>query len=41
MRKFKNILTGLVEDVTNPVLIEQYEKHTERYQEVKAVAEQK
>lgn len=35
MKKFKNIKTGIVEVVTNEKLIEQYEKHTEAYEEVK------
>lgn len=35
MKKFKNKVTGLVEVVTNPMIIKQYEKHTERYEEVK------
>ena len=35
MKKFKNIRTGIVETVTNKKLIEQYEKHTEVYEEVK------
>lgn len=35
MKKFKNLITGNVEIVTNPKLIEQYEKHTDRYVEVK------
>ena len=35
MKKFKNKKTGIVEVVTNEKLIEQYEKHTEAYEEVK------
>ena len=35
MKKFRNIKTGCVEIVTNEKLIEQYEKHTEVYEEVK------
>ena len=35
MKKFKNKITGCIETVTNKKLIEQYEKHTERYEEVK------
>ena len=35
MKKFKNKLTGIIEEVTNKTLIEQYEKHTERYEELK------
>lgn len=38
MRKFKNKKTGIVEVVTNPKLIEQYEKHTEAYEEVKVTS---
>lgn len=35
MKKFRNKLTGIIEEVTNEKLIEQYEKHSERYEEVK------
>lgn len=35
MKKFKNLITGCVEIITNPKLIEQYEKYTDRYVEVK------
>ena len=35
MKKFKNLITGCVENITNPKLIEQYEKYTDRYVEVK------
>lgn len=35
MKKFRNKKTGIVEVVTNKKLIEQYEKHTEVYEEVK------
>lgn len=35
MKKFKNLITGAIEVVTNPTLIEQYEKYTDRYVEVK------
>lgn len=35
MKKFKNLITGCVEIITNPKLIEQYEKHSDRYVEVK------
>lgn len=35
MKKFKNKKTGLIETVTNKKLIEQYEKYTEVYEEVK------
>lgn len=34
--KFKNLITGCIEVVTNPKLIEQYRKNTDRYVEVKA-----
>lgn len=36
MKKFKNKITGLIEEVTNETLIAQYEKYTERYEEVGA-----
>lgn len=36
MKKFRNKVTGLVEVVTNEKLVKQYEKHPERYEEVKA-----
>ena len=39
MKKFKNKITGVVEEVTNPRLIEQYEKYSDRYEEVKEVKE--
>ena len=35
MKKFKNKITGSVEIVTNEKLIKQYEKYTDRYEEVK------
>lgn len=35
MKKFRNKKTGIVEVVTNKKLLEQYEKHTETYEEVK------
>lgn len=38
MRKFKNKKTGIVDVVTNPKLIEQYEKHIEVYEEVKVTS---
>lgn len=38
MKKFRNKKTGIVEVVTNPKLLEQYEKHTEAYEEVKEVS---
>lgn len=34
--KFKNKITGIVEDVTNPSLIPQYQKHSDTYEVVKA-----
>lgn len=33
--KFKNKKTGIIEVVTNKMVIEQYKKHTEAYEEVK------
>ena len=30
--KFKNLITGCVEHVTNKVWIEQYKKYTDRYE---------
>lgn len=33
--KFRNKITGIVEDVTNPVLIPQYQKHSDTYEQVK------
>lgn len=38
MKKFRNKKTGLIEIVTNEMLIEQYEKHTDAYEEVKEKA---
>ena len=35
MKKFKDVRTGVVETVTNKELIEQYEKHSEVYEEIK------
>lgn len=35
MKKFRNKRTGIVEIVTNKVIIEQYEKYNEVYEEVK------
>ena len=35
MKKFRNVNTGLIEIVTNEVLIKQYEKHSDVYEEVK------
>lgn len=34
--KFKHKVTGIVEDVTNEVLIPQYEKHSDTYERVEA-----
>lgn len=34
--KFKNKITGIVEDVTNASLIPQYQKHSDTYELVKA-----
>lgn len=31
-KKFKNLNTGLIEEVSNPILLEQYEKYDEVYQ---------
>ena len=39
--KFKHKLTGIVEDVTNPSLIPQYQKHSDTYAEVKEKGEDK
>ncbi len=39
--KFKNKITGIVEDVTNASLIPQYLKHSDTYEQVKAKAEDK
>lgn len=33
--KFRNKITGIIEDVTNPVLIPQYQKHNDTYEQVK------
>lgn len=35
MRKFKNIKTGVIENVTNEKLVEQYTKRSNIWQEVK------
>lgn len=35
MRKFKNVKTGVIENVTNDKLVEQYTKRPELWQEVK------
>lgn len=32
--KFKHKVTGIVEDVTNALLIPQYEKHSDTYESV-------
>lgn len=40
MKKFKNLITGCVETITNPKLIEQYEKHSDRYEEVKEASKE-
>ena len=39
--KFKNKITGLIEDVTNNVLIPQYLKHSDVYEQVKEKGEDK
>ena len=39
--KFKNKITGIVEDVTNASLIPQYQKHSETYEVVKAKVDNK
>ena len=39
--KFKNKITGLIEDVTNNVLIPQYLKHSDVYEQVKEKVEPK
>jgi len=36
MKKFKNLKTGLIEETNNKLVIEQYEKYPEFYEEVKA-----
>ncbi len=36
MKKFKDVRTGVVETVTNEKLIEQYEKHSDIYEEIKS-----
>lgn len=35
MKKFKDVRTGVVEIVTNKELIEQYENHSDIYEEIK------
>jgi hypothetical protein len=37
--KFKNKITGIVEDVTNSSIIPQYLKHSDTYEQVKEKAE--
>ena len=39
--KFKNKITGLIEDVKNDVLIPQYLKHSDVYEQVKEKVEDK
>ena len=39
--KFKNKITGLIEDVTNDVLIPQYLRHSDVYEQVKEKVEAK
>ena len=39
--KFKHKITGLIEDVTNNVLIPQYLKHSDVYEKVKDKVEEK
>ena len=39
--KFKNKITGLIEDVTNDVLTPQYLKHSDVYEQVKEKVEAK
>lgn len=34
MRKFKNLKTGIIENVTNEKLVEQYTKRTDIWQEI-------
>lgn len=38
--KFKHKVTGIVEDVTNEVLIPQYKKHSDIYEQVKETTEE-
>ena len=38
--KFKNKITGIVEDVTNASLIPQYQKHSDTYELVKKKAKE-
>lgn len=37
--KFKNKITGIIEDVTNKAIIPQYLKHSDVYEQVKEKAE--
>lgn len=39
--KFKNKITGIVEDVTNASLLPQYLKHSDTYEKVKEKVEDK
>ena len=39
--KFKHKITGIIEDVKNPSLIPQYEKHSDTYEKVVEKAEEK
>ena len=39
--KFRNKITGIIEDVTNPVLIPQYQKHNDTYEQVKGKGKKK
>lgn len=39
--KFKHKITGIIEDVTNPALIPQYEKHSDTYEKVVKKVEDK
>ena len=39
--KFKNKITGLIEDVTNDALTPQYLKHSDVYEKVKEKVEEK
>ena len=39
--KFKNKITGIIEDVTNDVLIPQYLRHSDVYEQVKEKVEAK
>lgn len=39
--KFVNKITGIVEDVTNPAIIPQYQKHNDTYEVVKEKTEVK